>query len=123
MVPVRGAATAIARAAVRWAQGSRMAQLTGLESMMAARYLRRLSKGSYRVYWLPVAFALGPLAVRGVLYYLSHSRRYAFSTPRIAIETGLHITANVTLVLMVLFAFFVWLIRRYTIFSSISIFG
>ena len=100
-----------------------MLQLTGLESMMASRYLRRLREGGRTVYVLPGLFLLANLATRGVEYYLAHSHRNVFSTARLALDTALRWGGLVTLLGLVLFGFLAWLIRRYTIFSSISTFG
>ena len=100
-----------------------MLQLTGLESLLAARYLRRLQEGRLRIYLVPALFLVAHLAMRGAQVYLDHSKKGLYSAARMQLESGLRVGQLVTLVGFVLMAFLVWLIRRYTIFSSISTFG
>src|SRR4051812_39520568 len=92
-----------------------------LELMLASRYLRSLRARSPVVFAIPGVVALLSAVAQGVRFWLArHHDPFAWGASRIALDGWLRNAALIGMaVAWLLFVLFV-LIRRFTIFSSIS---
>jgi lipoprotein-releasing system permease protein len=102
-----------------------MAALTGLESLLALRYLRLERPRRASVYLPALVLLVVNVAIRLAWLWLDRHRTgmAAFSPWRVALDGYLRWGGLLAAMLLVLCLFLTWLVRHYTIFTSISTFG